>query len=193
MDVGPHTVTLLVNLAVLAVMMRISLMKENPFQAYYPAWKRTRPQRKSDRLFLFTATVLFLTSGYFLQPTIESLLFASESLGVVEVSKNWVLTIAMASVPASIVAYVLIESRRGRKRWLNGALASGIVLTVFDLLGAAQGAFPYAGIPFCTLCNFVGGPIGVGLVLIAHTSARKLERRAKIRKRLTLQSEDRAQ
>jgi hypothetical protein len=125
---------------------------------------------------VFALTVTVLTSGYFIQPIIESFLFSSGLEAVITVSGNRSSAVLTGLMPSSVTAYVILAVDNSRTRWLKGCAAAALALTAFDFLVTLRGGIPFRSFFFCTICNFIGGPIGVVIVWIVYTWTRRFRR-----------------
>ncbi|TAK96738.1 MAG: hypothetical protein EPO07_14220 [Verrucomicrobia bacterium] len=155
------------------VMLRLSLMRTKPFKDFYPAVAASSELNTPERVFLFASTVIITALGYLIQPTIESFLFQSGGESFKTAMKYWPLPVLTALMPGSITAYVLISADNQRTKWFRGCAASFFALTAFDFLVLIQGGTSIRGFFFCMICDLIGGPLGVVLVLTAHSRFRR--------------------
>jgi hypothetical protein len=155
------------------VMLRLSLMRAKPFHNFHPHSVHSPELGTLERTLLFASVVVIMGSGYFMQPAIESFLFSSDAESLKNAATNWPLTVLTALVPGSITAYAIISADNQQSKWLRGCVTSIVALTAFDFCGAIQGGISFRSFLFSFLCNTIGGPIGVVIVLTAQARLRR--------------------
>jgi hypothetical protein len=155
-----------ISVLIMLVMLRLSLMRANPYIHFHVS--QSREMRASERLLLFALTILVTVTGYFLQPAIETILFSAWHDSWHNAVANWLGSIIVALVPGSLTAYVIISAGCGGSRWLKGCAASVLALTAMDFLDALQGGCSLRNFGFSIFCNLIGGSTGVMLVRAAH-------------------------
>jgi hypothetical protein len=156
------------------VMLRLCLMEGPVFPAFHPLQPGKRNLSTLERVFIFSSMILVTVVGYFLQPKLESWLgwnFAPEAATYSRID-----LLMSAGLSGSIVAYAAISADDARSKWWRAGVASVMTLTGFDLLIGLQGGISFRGVLFAFVCNLVGGPFGVVVVLVAHKRLRSIMR-----------------
>jgi hypothetical protein len=129
-----------------------------------------------ERIFIFVVTVFVQCGGYFLQPLVEVFLTLPTQTTPAELGENWFHVFLTGTAPGSITAYAMISARNQRKMLLRGCLTSIAVLNLFDFIFTLMGAMSYRSFLISVVCNSIGGPAGVFIVLTARKWYRENKR-----------------